>query len=393
MRFYTDSHVQIQETTRRIINAEVNPYVDEWEREGMFPAHQVFKALGDAGLLGINKPEKYGGMGLDYTYSAAAIEALAHADCGAIPMAIGVQTDMSTPALAKHGSEELCNEFLVPALAGDMVACIGVSEPAAGSDVAGLTTRAVSDGDDYVINGQKMWITNSLQADFMVLLSNTGSSENVHQNKSLIVVPMDTPGVEKAKKIEKIGNHASDTGLIYFDNVRVPKRNRIGEEGLGFVYQMEQFQEERLWAVIQALPGMEAAIDETIEYTGQRHLFGQSLLDNQVVHFRLAELKTEVTLLRLAVEQAIEDYVAGKDTLQLISMLKLKLGRTGREVMDSCLQYWGGMGYSRDSRISRRFVDTRLAGIGGGADEVMLQVICKTMGILPGRRNTTGRGA
>ncbi len=348
----------------------------------MFPAHEVFKHLGNAGLLGITKPQAYGGAALDYSYNVAFIEALGDIDCMGVPMAIGVQTDMATPALAKFGSDELRDEFLAPAIAGDYVACIGVSEAGAGSDVASIKSHAHKDGDDYLINGQKMWITNSIQADYMVALVNTGEGQ-VHKNKSLIVIPMDTPGVERAKKLDKIGMHSSDTGLIYFDDVRVPQRYRIGAEGQGFVYQMQQFQEERMWAAIAALPVLDRIINDTIDYTRQRLIFGKSVLDNQVVHFKLAELKTEVELLRSLVEKTVRQYVAGDDTLAQVSMLKLKAGRLGREVVDGCLQYWGGMGYMSESSISRCYRDLRLLSIGGGADEVMLSIICKQMGIAP----------
>ena len=240
MATFTHEHEEIQRTLRRFIDDEINPHVDEWEAAEEFPAHQVFRRLGQLGLLGLTKPEAYGGAGLDYSYSVAMAETLGWIDCGGVPMAIGVQTDMATPALARFGSDALKREFLAPAIAGDVVACIGVSEPGAGSDVSAIRTTARKDGGDYVINGAKMWITNSLQADWMCLLANT-SDGPAHRNKSLIVVPMATPGITKAKKIRKIGMMASDTGLIHFDDVRVPQANRIGEEGNGFTYQMMQF--------------------------------------------------------------------------------------------------------------------------------------------------------
>ncbi len=385
MDIYTDTHHEIQRTMRKIIDKDINPYVDQWEKDRIFPAHEVFKKLGDAGLLGIQKPEKYGGMGLDYTYQLAAVEALGDINCAAIPMAIGVQTDMATPALARYGSEDLCEEFLRPAITGEKVACIGVSEPSAGSDVANIKTTAKKDGDDYIINGGKMWITNSWQADFMVALCNT-SDDHRHSNKSLIVIPMDTPGVERAKKLEKIGNHASDTGQIFFDDVRVPQRNLIGQEGAGFLYQMQQFEEERLWAVVSTVSGLQACIDDTIEYTRQREVFGKPILDNQVVHFRLAELQIEIELYRALMEKCVRQYANGESITKLVSMLKIKSGRLMREITDTCLQYWGGMGYMDETLMARRFRDGRLASIGGGADEVMLGVVCKMLGTLPGKK-------
>jgi citronellyl-CoA dehydrogenase len=297
-------------------------------------------------------------------------------------MAIGVQTDIATPALARFGSDELRKEFLAPAIAGDMVACVGVSEPGAGSDVAGLRTTARKDGGDYVVNGGKMWITNGTQADWMCCLANT-SEGSPHKNKSLIIIPMKTRGVTIERKIEKIGMHSSDTALIHFDDVRVPQRHLIGQEGLGFMYQMLQFQEERLWGAANAIRGLENAVRVTIEYTRSRKTFGRPVIDNQVVHFTLAELSTEIEALRALVYRATELYVAGKDVTQLASMAKLKAGRLTREVADKCLQYWGGMGFTWENPVSRLYRDGRLASIGGGADEIMLGIICKLMGILP----------
>jgi citronellyl-CoA dehydrogenase len=382
---YSPEQVAMQETLRRFIAEEINPHVDAWEAAEIFPAHQVFKRLGELGLLGLTKPEEYGGAGLDYSWSVAMAEALGHIDCGGVPMAIGVQTDMATPALARFGSDELRREFLAPAIAGDMVACIGVSEPGAGSDVAGIKSRARKDGGDYVITGQKMWITNSIQADWMCMLVNTGEGP-VHRNKSLVVVPMREngrlrPGITVAQKIRKIGMNSSDTGLIHFDEVRVPQRYRIGEEGQGFVYQMQQFQEERLWAAASCLQSLTNCIAWTIEWAQQRKLFGATLADQQWVQFKLAELKTEVEALRALTYRACDLYVQGQDVLELASMAKLKAGRLNRLVPDTCLQFWGGMGFTWENKVSRMYRDGRLASIGGGADEVMLGILARLMGI------------
>ncbi|WP_293752754.1 acyl-CoA dehydrogenase family protein [Limnohabitans sp. Rim8] len=382
---YTHEHREIQNTLKRFIEAEINPHVDEWEAAEIFPAHEVFKKMGNLGLLGLTKPEAFGGAGLDYSYSMAMAEALGHIDCGGVPMAIGVQTDMATPALARFGSDELRAQFLAPAIAGDMVGCIGVSEPSAGSDVAGIKTVARKDGDDYVINGQKMWITNSLQADWMCMLVNTGEGP-IHKNKSLVMVPMREngkllPGIEVGKKIKKIGMNSSDTGLIYFDEVRVPQRYRIGAEGQGFIYQMQQFQEERLWAAASTLQSLSNCIQWTVDWAQERKLFGSTLADQQWVQFKLAELKADVECLRALTYQACEHYVAGEDVTEWATMAKLKAGRLNRTVPDTCLQFWGGMGFTWENKVSRMYRDGRLASIGGGADEVMLGILSKMMGI------------
>jgi len=384
---FTHEHEQIRDTLKRYIDEHINPHVDEWEAAEIFPAHRVFKDLGNLGLLGLTKPVEYGGLGLDYSYSMVMAETLGHINCGAVPMAVGVHTDMCTPALARHGSDELKRQFLAPAIAGDMVGCIGVSEPDAGSDVAAIRSHARKDGDDYLITGQKMWITNSLQADWMCMLVNTGDGP-AHKNKSLVMVPMRdgpngklTKGIEVARKIRKIGMHASDTGLIHFDEVRVPQRYRIGAEGQGFIYQMQQFQEERLWAAASALTTLTDCIGQTVEWARERRMFGATLLEQQWVQFKLVELQTEVEALRALTWAAGERYIAGDDVLQWASMAKLKAGRLTREVADTCLQFWGGMGFTLENRIARLYRDGRLASIGGGADEVMMGIIAKTMGM------------
>jgi citronellyl-CoA dehydrogenase len=381
----TEEHSQLRRTVREFVDKAINPHMDAWEREGAFPAHEVFKQAGKLGLLGINKAEAVGGMGLDYSYQAAATEELGNCNGGSIPMALGVQTDMATPALAKWGSDELKREFLTPAIAGDVVCSIAVSEASGGSDVAAIKTTARKDGSDYVIDGSKMWITNAAQADWMCLLVNT-SEGKVHANKSLVIVPFKTKGVTVGPKIDKLGMRASDTCPIFFDAVRVPQKHRIGEEGMGFMMQMVQFQEERLCGSVGTLRGMERLIDATIAYCKERQSFGQPLIDNQAIHFRMAELHTEVELLRSLIYRAVEDYVGGSDVTMLASMAKLKAGRLAREVSDSCLQYWGGMGFTWDNVASRAYRDTRLLSIGGGADEVMLGIIAKLMGILPGKK-------
>ena len=388
---FTHEHHEIQKTLKRFIDAEINPHVDAWEADEIFPAHEVFKKLGQLGMLGLTKPEAYGGAGLDYSYGLAMAEALGHTTCGGVPMAIGVQTDMCTPALARFGSDELRREFLAPAIRGDMVGCIGVSEPGAGSDVAGIKSHARKDGDDYVITGQKMWITNSLQADWMCMLVNTVDGRNAgetnpHKNKTLVMVPLQDkgklrPGIEVAQKIRKIGMHSSDTGLIYFDEVRVPRRNRIGEEGAGFIYQMQQFQEERMWCAASSLQALQNCIEWTVEWAQERKMFGATLADQQWVQFKLAEMKTELECLRALTWRTCELYVQGQDVLELASMAKLKAGRLGRLIPDGCLQFWGGMGFTWENKVSRMYRDSRLGSIGGGADEVMMGIIARTMGV------------
>ncbi len=379
---FSEEHEELRRTVRSFVENHINPNIEQWDEAGEFPARTIFKKLGELGLLGITKPKAYGGMALDYSYEVVFGEEIGGALCGSVPMAIGVQTNMATPALAVHGSDELREAYLAPAIAGEMVAAIAVSEPDAGSDVAAITTRASKRGGDYVINGNKMWITNSAQADFFCVLTNT-SEGDAHSNKSLIIVPADAKGVTVGGKIRKIGMRASDTCPVHFDNVRVPQDHLIGAEGKGFVYQMQQFQEERLFGVAMGLKLIENCIATTVDYTRDRKAFGAPLINNQYIHFTLAELQTEVEALRALLYRATEDYVAGKDVTPLASMAKLKMGRLGRSVPDQCLQFWGGMGYTEEAIINRLYRDSRLLAIGGGADEVMLGIIAKGMGIHP----------
>jgi len=375
----THEHNELRRTITRWVEDEINPHVDEWEAAGIFPAHEVFRSLGKRGLLGINKPEEFGGLGLDFSFSAVMAEALGAIKAGGVPLAIGVQTDMCTPALAAHGSDELREQFLRPAISGDYVGCIGVSEPGGGSDVASLSTAARKDGDDYVISGTKLWITNGVQADFCCLLANTGDGP-IHKNKSLIVVPMKTKGVSIARKIDKIGMNCSDTAQIFFDEVRVPQRYRIGEENMGFIYQMEQFQVERLWGALHNAAVFQRAIDITVAYTKERRAFGHAISDNQWVGFRLAEMQTEVEALNALNWRGVEQILAGEDATRVATMAKLIAGQLARTLPDGCLQFWGGMGYSSESEISRIYRDARLTAIGGGANEIMLQILTKYMG-------------
>ncbi len=382
---FTNEHHQLFETTKRFVEEELNPHVSEWERAGIWPAHEVLRKMGGLGLLGINKPVEDGGLGLDYSYQVAFAEALGHCACGALPMAIGIQTDMATPALARFGSDYVRKTYLRPAIAGEQVAAIAITEPGAGSDVAAIKTTARRDGDDYVISGTKTWVTGGAQADWACTLVNTGGDER-HGNKSLIVVPLDAAGVTRDQRLEKLGQHASDTTVIHFNDVRVPVRNRIGDEGKGFFYQMHQFQEERLFLSASILVVLDRIVADTVTYTRDRTAFGQAIIDNQVVQFRLSELKTEIEAARALVYRATQLHVGGEDASLLCSMAKLKTARLAREVTDSCLQYWGAQGYMWESPVARFYRDLRLQSIGGGADEIMLGIIAKRLGYSGRRR-------
>jgi citronellyl-CoA dehydrogenase len=381
MRF-TQEHELFRQSVRRFVDREINPHVDEWEEAGIWPAHDVLKKMGDLGFLGLGYPEEYGGSGLDFWYTVVFCEEMGKIHCSGVPMGITVHTDMCTPALAEHGSDDLRKRFLEPSLRGEYVGCIGVSEPDAGSDVASIRTRAVADGDDWVITGRKLYITNGAQADWVCLLARTSEDGGYH-GMSLIIVPTSSPGFTVSRKLRKLGNLSSDTAELALDGVRVPRCNTVGPEGMGFILQMRQFQRERLVGAIQAYSAAEMIVRQAIAYTSQRQAFGAPLIANQVIHFRFAELLTEIEALKALCYSAVEAMIEGDDVTRLASMAKLKAGRLAREVADSCLQYYGGMGYMEETPISRAFRDSRLLSIGGGADEVMLSIIAKLEGILP----------
>ena len=381
---FTEEHKSLAETVKDFSQNEIKPFVEEWEENGAFPAHELFKKMGNLDLLGITKSTEVGGMNLDFSFGMVFAEALGYAaDLGVIT-AIGIQTDMATPALDRYGSVELKEEFLKPSVNGDFVSAVAVSETSGGSDVAALRTSARKDGDDYIVNGEKMWITNGTQADYFCTLLNT-SDDDPHNNKSLVIIPSNLKGVSIGDKIDKIGQLTSDTAPVFFENVRIPQRYRIGKEGEGFKMQMQQFQEERIFMSVSCLVILDECISKTIEYCHERQAFGKPIIYNQSIHFRLAELQTEIEALRSLVYRACENLIDGNDVTYLTSMAKLKSGRLIREVSDACLQYWGGMGFTWENPISKVYRDGRVNSIAGGTDEIMLNIICKHLGILPNK--------
>ncbi len=371
---FTSEHDQFRQSVRQLVEGEINQKADEWEDAGIFPAHELFPKLAAIGALGLEYDPEYGGGGADHSFTVVLAEELGRADIGGVPMAIAVQTGMATPALARYGSDELKREYLVPTLTGELVCSIGVSEPGAGSDVAGIRTKARRDGDDWIINGRKMWITNGTQADWICMLVRT-DGDSGYQGMSMIIVPTDSAGFSISRKIKKMGNNSSDTAELVLDDVRVPVRNTIGEPGQGFQMQMSQFQDERLWISYMAVSGARRAIDRTKEYLQIREAFGKPLLANQYLQYKLAELVAEIDILQGFLHHTAARYVAGENVTRAATVAKLKSGRLSREVADACVQFHGGMGYAEEMWVARYFRDCRLGSIGGGADEVMLRII------------------
>jgi citronellyl-CoA dehydrogenase len=375
----TDEHRLFRKTLRDVCEKEIQPHIDEWERAGTFPAHELFPKLGAIGLLGLEYDEAYGGMAAPHSYVVIAGEELGRVDCGGVPMAIAVQMAMATPALHRYGSEELKQQYLAPAIRGEMVASIAVTEADAGSDVAGIRTRAVRDGDEWVINGSKLYITNGTQADWLCLLARTGDGGG-YRDMSLIVVPTATQGVEVSRKLEKLGMWSSDTAELAFTDVRVPVTNTIGEIGRGFQQQMVQFQAERLITLYRHIGSIEQALGRTRQYLADRKAFGQPLLANQHLQFALAELSARHDMLRHYAYAAAAAVERGEDVTRFATVGKLMGARLQREVADTCLQFHGGIGYMAEQWTSRFFRDTRLDSIGAGADEVMLRVLARMDG-------------
>jgi len=379
MRF-TDDHASFRASVRAFVETEINPHADEWEAQGRFPAHELFPKAAAVGLLGLEHDPEFGGEGADHSFQLVAAEEIGRSDAAGVGMAIGVQSMMATPSLARFGTTELKRAYLAPALAGTAVTSIAVTEPDTGSDVSRLRTRAVRDGGHWVITGRKTYITNGAQADWLCLLART-SDEGGHRGMSQIIVPTDTPGFSVAKTLDKLGNRCSDTAELVLDEVRVPVANTIGEIDRGFQQQMQQFVIERMYAAYSTVGSCERALERTRAYVADREVFGQALATKQYVAFRLTELQAQVELLRSHNAAVCEAHMAGEDVTRGASVAKLTAGRLAREVADACLQFHGGMGYMEETWTARFFRDSRLGSIGGGADEVMLQVLARLDGL------------
>jgi alkylation response protein AidB-like acyl-CoA dehydrogenase len=375
---FTDEHEQLRESIRSFCQRELAPHALEWE-ETTFP-DWVFRRMGELGFLGLSYPEEYGGQGGDYFANIVLAEEMVHANCGGLAMGVAVQTDMATPPVHLFGTEEQKQRYLVPAIAGEKIACLGITEPDAGSDVAGIKTRAVRDGDEYVINGSKIYITNGHRADFIVLVTKTDPDAG-YDGFSLFLVDMDLPGVIREKKLEKMGMHASDTALLAFDDVRVPADALLGQEGKGFYHIMWELQSERMIGAAGAVAGAQRAFDKTLEYARERTAFGRPIAKFQVTRHKFAEMATKIESARQMVYNAAWRVHNGEYPVREITMAKLHASRIAVEVADECLQIHGGAGYMKEYGIERVWRDLRLNRIGAGTDEIMLEVIGRSYGI------------
>jgi alkylation response protein AidB-like acyl-CoA dehydrogenase len=375
---FTDEHEQLRESITNFALKELAPHADEWE-ETTFP-DSVFRRMGELGFLGLDKPEKYGGQGGDYFSAMVLGEAISNANCGGLSMGVAVQTDMAMPPILKFGTEEQKQEWVVPAIKGEKILCLGITEPDAGSDVSGIKTRAVRDGDEFVINGSKTYITNGHRAHVIVLVTKTDPDAG-YDGFTLFLVPMDAPGVIREKKLQKMGMHASDTALLAFQDVRVPASAMLGEEGKGFYHIMWELQGERMIGAAGCVAGAQKCFDRTLEYAKEREAFGKAIGHFQVIRHKFAEMATKIESARQLVYVTAWRFANGEYPVREISMAKLHSARVACEVADECIQIHGGAGYMKEYNVERVWRDMRLNRIGAGTDEIMLEVIGRSYGL------------
>jgi alkylation response protein AidB-like acyl-CoA dehydrogenase len=375
---FTDEHEQLRESIRSFVTKELAPHAEEWE-ETTFP-NRVFPRMGELGLLGLSFPEAYGGQGGDYYCNLVLAEEMVLARCGGLAMGIAVHTDMATPPILQFGTEEQKQAYLVPSIRGEKISCLGISEPDAGSDVAGIKTRAVRDGDEWVINGSKTFITNGHRADYIVLVTKTDPDAG-YDGFTLFVLDMDLPGVVREQKLRKLGMHASDTALLAFQDVRVGDGAVLGEVGKGFYHIMWELQGERLIGAAGAVASAQHLFDRTLQYAQERHAFGRPIGRFQAIRHRFAEMATKIEAARQLVYMTAWRHAGGEYPVREISMAKLYASRMACEVADECLQIHGGAGYMREYGIERAWRDLRLNRIGAGTDEIMLEVIGRSYGL------------
>lgn len=372
---FTEEHEALRKTVRDWAQKELYPHAAEWEAARLFPK-EVFKQAADLGLFGIRVPEEHGGLGLDWWFTTAYAEEMVHSGMAGLTMAMLVQSDMATPVIGEIGNDYHKRNYWEPAVRGDAIAALGITEPDAGSDVANIRTTAVRDGDDYVINGAKTYITNGTRADFITLAVRTGADG--FGGISLMMFPTDTKGFRVTNKLEKLGNHCSDTAEIAFEDCRIPARNLLGHENAGFYYIMQNFQGERLVGAISALAGSQRCLDMTIQYCKDRKAFNKPLTGFQTVRHLIVQLEAELESARQLCYRAVQ-LVVDKDqtAVREITMAKLIAGELACRVADRCLQLHGGMGYMEEAEVSRVWRDARLITIGGGTSEIMREILVK----------------
>jgi alkylation response protein AidB-like acyl-CoA dehydrogenase len=375
---FTEEHELLRESMTAWVKAELAPEADAWE-ESFFP-DSVFQRAGELGFLGLCVPEEYGGQGGDYFYSIVRAEAFTHANSGGLSLGMSVHTDMVIPPLLQFATEEQKQRYLVPSVEGTKISCLGISEPGAGSDVASIRTKAVRDGDEYVISGSKTFITNGARADYMLLVAKT-DPEAAHRGITLFLVDMDSPGVSVSNVLKKMGMHASDTAEIAFDEVRVPAENVLGEVGKGFYHISWELQGERLIGAVMAVAGAERALERTLDYAREREAFGQTIGSFQAIRHKLAAAATKIEAARELTYATAWRFQKGDYAVREATMAKLFATQIATEVADACIQVHGGYGYVQEYGVERAYRDMRLYRIGAGTDEIMLDVIGRSYGL------------
>jgi alkylation response protein AidB-like acyl-CoA dehydrogenase len=379
MPYFQAHHEELRKSIRKFVESELAPHAQEWEEAAYF-ADWVFPRMGELGFLGLHYPTEYGGQDGDYFCSVVLSEEMARCRCGGLGMAVAVQTDMASPPILKFGTEAQKQRYLVPTISGEKVACLGISEPDAGSDVQNIQTWARRDGDDWIINGSKMFITNGIRADFITLVARTDRGRGF-EGVTLFLVDTDTPGFVKSRKLEKVGMLASDTAELAFEDMRVPGDAVLGEVGQGFYNIMWELQGERMIGAAGAIAGAQLTFEATLEYAKQRQAFGKPIGQQQVIKHMLVDMATKIEVAREYNYSVARRFGEGEYPVREISMCKLVSGQVAHEVADAALQIWGGAGYMSDNPVQRAWRDTRLIRIGAGTDEIMKEVIGKSFGL------------
>lgn len=378
---FTTEHDLLRHAIRDWVDTEIAPHVAQWEEQGDFP-NDVFRRAGELGFLGLAFPEEAGGQGGDYWAQVVFLEELGRVS-GAIAMVLSVQTDMATPPILEFGTSDQVERWLKPALRGDLIGAIGITEPDTGSDVASISTRAVRDGDEWVLNGSKMFITNGARADFITMVVRTAEPEeaNPWSGISMFIVDTSLPGFEVSRKLEKSGLRMSDTALLFMDDIRLPEDALLGEEGEGFKQIMWELQGERLGVSVSGVSGARAVLDEAVTYANERSAFGQPIGQFQAVSHRLAEMATEVEAVQALVYECCDLWNGGVYATEEVAMAKLAVGLLSTTVANEAVQVLGGAGLVEGSFVAREWLGSRIGRIGGGSDEVQRQIIAKLMGI------------
>jgi acyl-CoA dehydrogenase len=376
---FSDEHEALRESIRRFVANELRPHAQEWEDARWFP-NTVFTRMAELGYLGLKYPEEYGGQGGDHVHDAVLAEELSRCGSGGLAAGIGAHIGIATPPIWKFGTDDQKRRFLAPAIGGEKIGALGISEPGAGSDVAGIRTLARRVDGGYLVNGSKTFITNGVRADFVVTAVKT-TEEGGHQGLSFLVIEKGMEGFSVSKKLEKLGWHASDTAELAFQDVFVPQENLLGEENKGFYLIMANFQWERLAMALGAVGSMDAVLERTLAFAGERHAFGRPIAKHQAIRHKLAEMAVKLEASRSLTYHALRLFADGQDALREVTEAKLLSQRSAYEVADDALQIHGGAGYMREYAIERVVRDTRLGPIGGGTDEVMREILGRQLGL------------